>query len=104
MELGGWERPLNVSLPEASPGSANDPAWAFTVIVQAPTTYRLGTDLHYTVVLTNGNDTAVPLDPCPVYTQRLWKLELTYRLNCAPRSIPATSPASTASSSSRLRR
>jgi hypothetical protein len=66
--------------------------------IHVPATVRAGRTLHYQVTLTNSTNTAVPLDPCPNYTQSLVRqtsrgdhpTTTTYRLNCAAiHTVPA---------------
>ena len=74
--------------PEPSP-----PPWADLVgHVEVPSVVVAGETLHYQMTLRNNGDQPVPLDPCPVYVERLWSgntivAEPQYLLNCA-----ATSP------------
>jgi hypothetical protein len=55
--------------------------------IHAQDSVRRGQPLFYTVDITNTSDVAVPLDPCPVYWEAIYKHFVTYRLNCAPGSI-----------------
>jgi hypothetical protein len=65
---------------------------SLTVAVSAPTTIVIGTNVRYSVTLTNPTSTAVPLTPCPDFAQRIDVVPLKvattveYRgpLNCAP--------------------
>jgi hypothetical protein len=57
-------------------------------LVDAPAMVRAGAVLDYLVTLTNPSPTAVPLDPCPVYRESIYKLFITYQLNCPPGGIP----------------
>jgi hypothetical protein len=59
-------------------------------LVDAPATVRAGAVLDYIVTLANPGSTAVPLDPCPVYRESIYKLSITYQLNCPSGGIPAS--------------
>jgi len=73
--------------PEPSP-----PTWADLVgHVEVPSVVVAGETLHYQVTLRNDGDQPVPLDPCPIYVERLWGGNTTvaeprYLLNCAAAS------------------
>lgn len=66
------------------------PAWTdLTAYVESPSIAVAGQPLHYLVTLKNTTDHAVPLDPCPVYVERLWsgksfEADSRYILNCGP--------------------
>jgi hypothetical protein len=80
----------------AEPPDPAPPPWSvMTTSVQAPSVAAAGETLEYFVIVRNPTDQAVPLDPCPVYVQRLWSGDATladgrFLLNCpAAPAIPA---------------
>jgi hypothetical protein len=80
--------------PEPSP-----PPWTDLVgHIEVPSIVVAGETLHYYLTLRNSGDQPVPLDPCPVYVERLWSgntlvADPHYLLNCAAVSAigPGTS-------------
>lgn len=70
-------------------GTADRPVLPVTVGIEAPKRAVAGRVLDYTVVLTNPTSRAVPLTPCPTYTQSVTPTEGPpllgrYLLNCSP--------------------
>jgi len=63
-------------------------AWVVASI-EAPAQVRRGEALEYVVSLHNASPRPFPLNPCPVYLQRLGEHAGTYQLNCAVSTIPA---------------
>jgi hypothetical protein len=85
LQLGPWGRP--VATPETEPSS---PAYVdLRAQLDAPATATRGQPLRYVVVLTNPTTAAIALDPCPAYTEQLWKVLASFSLNCAGIEIPA---------------
>jgi Protein of unknown function (DUF4232) len=89
---GGW-RMSRFGLPERttatvppSPGSLD----TLRVSVSLPPSARAGATLRYLVTITNPTDTAVPLEPCPSYTEAMFlqtgstehHVSPTFFLNC----------------------
>jgi hypothetical protein len=52
-----------------------------SVTITAPDSVRRGTVLVYTITLSN-HQPQLSLSPCPIYTESLGSVALTYRLNC----------------------
>ena len=65
------------------------PPWADLVgHIEVPSVVVAGETLHYQLTLRNDGEQPVPLDPCPIYVERLWSGntvvgEPRYLLNCA---------------------
>ncbi|MBV1851790.1 DUF4232 domain-containing protein [Catellatospora tritici] len=59
------------------------------VRIEAPAKAKPGTDLDYTVTLTNTGGRPLALEPCLTYMEMLYKGVEVHRLNCAPGTIPA---------------
>ncbi|HEX6498003.1 MAG TPA: DUF4232 domain-containing protein [Micromonosporaceae bacterium] len=84
LQVGAWYTLVD------EPTAAPSPRFAtLSVDVVAPASVARGATLDYVVTLVNSGPVAVPLDPCPVYQQELWRNTGTYRLNCSPGEIPA---------------
>jgi hypothetical protein len=58
-----------------------------SIAIGTPDSVRRGTDLMFTVTLTN-NLAPITLTPCPVYTETLAGQEHTFELNCTAPTLP----------------
>lgn len=75
--VGRWYR---LPGPTGQPGAFADAG--VTAVIEAPATVAAGATLDYRVALTNPGDAPVPLDPCPVYQENLYKGHAELVLNC----------------------
>jgi hypothetical protein len=69
------------------------PSAALSAELRTPPTAVAGATLEYEVTLTNPTGAAVPLDPCPSYTESLGTVTRAFILNCsaAPKIDPGAS-------------
>jgi hypothetical protein len=56
-------------------------------LVDAPATAHAGDPIDYVVTLTNPGPATVAFSPCAVYRESIYKLSLTYLLNCPPAGL-----------------
>jgi hypothetical protein len=85
--------PIRVStwyLPADANYRAPDRFASVEVAIEAPDSARRGTDLVYTVTLTNYLG-PVSLTPCPIYSEVLGSITATYRLNCTMSTLSSGS-------------
>jgi hypothetical protein len=76
VEIGSWQPPQ----PDVVPPPLH--YGTLLALVDAPATAHAGDRVDYVVSLTNPGPTAMPLQPCPVYRESLYKTTVTYLLNC----------------------
>lgn len=91
VSVGRWYRPTGQ---QEAPAPLTDAG--ITASIQAPASVAAGGRLEYVVTLANPNDSAVDLNPCPVYRQTFYKSSALLTLNCTqgPTSLAAHSSVS----------
>jgi hypothetical protein len=82
--LGMWQPPQ-----EADPTPPPLRFGTVGALLDAPATAHAGETLDYVVTLTNPSQATLPLAPCPVYREMIYKQMLTYLLNCPAAGLPA---------------
>jgi Protein of unknown function (DUF4232) len=83
VHIGSWQPPQ-----QSTPVPPSLHQGTLAALIDAPATVRAGAVLDYQVTLANPDAAAVPLDPCPVYQESIYKLSATYLLNCPSGGIP----------------
>jgi hypothetical protein len=84
VHIGRWQPPQP---PPSPPPSLR--YGALSAQLDPPASSHPGATLDYVLTLANPTTHPVPLDPCPVYQETIYKQQATYRLNCTAGSIPA---------------
>jgi len=84
VHLGAWQPPQR---PDPIP--AHLAYGGVQALVDAPVSVRAGAVLDYTVTLTNLGSASLSFEPCPVYQESLYKVSVSYRLNCPSGGLAA---------------